>query len=507
MKTKNRLVKSSLYLTIMIILIKLAGFIKQIVVANYYGASLDTDIFFLAYGFENSITSILFSTLQITIVLIYIDELKNKGRKASSDFISTVIMTFTPIAGVIGAIIFLMSDPIAYLIGPAYNGIAHETLSQTIKLFSVVTILNPLTTVLSSVFNAENHYIKAKISTLITNIVDIVMIVLFASSIGVAARNYAFIISNLLNAVMLYVMARSLVYIHIFKFNIDDKIRKLIRLTIPIMFGNGATIILTMIDRIISSYLDEGSVSALDYSNSIYSILISFVSTALVTVLTTYFAELAAEQQTKAISDSFVKISRIVLIPMVIICSIILCLSADVIRIVYEHGQFDSYATELVSTAVIGYVIAAIFVIVKDIAIRVLYALELTKFPFYASIIGGGINIIFSILLMRIIGVLGITLGTAIAELSATIICLIYLQKSVSSFRVAMYIKRIVPIFVGGGISFGLMFMLNRIMIAFNPYFRIIIISLFGISSYCILMKILKIPELDLLIAKIKRRV
>lgn len=498
MSKSKGIFKSSLILSGVIILIKLAGMVKQMVVAGYYGTSIETDIWFLAYSFESTITEILFSTLSVTIVLIYLDEINEHGRPKASDFISSVIMTFTSIAILVSIIIIGFANPIASILGPSYVENEHEYLSRNIRTLAIVTIFSPAIMTLSSVFNAEKHFVKGKISTLISNIIDILMIVAFARLLGIEARNYAYILSSVVNVSLLVWFSKEFVKLRLLKFSLDFRLKKLIRLTVPIMFGNGTTILLTLADRIISSYLGEGGVSALDYSSSIYSILISFVSTALVTVLTTHFAEMVSRKKFNELGDQFIKISRLVLLPMVIICCMFFCLSSDVVRVLFQRGRFDAASTALVSYAVRGYIIAAVFVVVKDIAVRLLYSLELTKYPFYASIVSGVVNVVASIVLMQKLGVLGITLGTAVAEIVCTVICLNYLRKALPSFSLRSFMRSLIPYFIGGSVGVLLMFFFNLLLKDCNWAIRSCTVTILGAFIYIVILRVLNVEELKL---------
>ena len=305
-------------------------------------------------------------------------------------------------------------------------------------------------------------------------------------------------------------MTRNVIKLRVLRVKKDPRIIKLVKLTVPIMIGNGATILMTLVDRVISSYLDSGGVSALDYANSIYSILISFVSTSLATILTTYFAEYASEGKYELLKEKFINISRISLICMVLICAIVFSCSFDIVSIIFERGKFTKDSSVLVSYASKGYIIAAVFVTVKDIAIRLLYANEQTKYPFYASIISGVINIISSFLLMKVMGVLGITLGTAIAEFVATILCIMFLSKTISSFKPYKFLIECFPIIICGMITFIIMTIVGKNLVCFLPIIRVILIASLGCIIYYILLKVLKIKELnqiqESMISKIKNR-
>lgn len=506
---RNGLLLSSISASAMVILIKFIGFVKQIIVAAYYGSSLETDVFFLAYGWENTITQIAFSAIQIAALTIYLDEKNHGGEHKASLFISSVLTVFIPISIIMAAFTFGFSLPIAKVLAPKYELDDLKHLALMIRMFTIVTVCSPVITSLSTVFNAEKKFVKAQISTLLAAIIDIVMIVVFAKSYGIWARNFAFVLSNMINVVLLVLMVKKYIKVKVVKKPFDQNINRLLKLSVPIMLGNGMTLMLTMVDRTIGSFLDSGNVSALNYASSLYSILIAVVSTGLVTVLTTYFATDVSSGKIDKMVDTLQKSVRIVLVPMTLACIIAYVLSGDIIALVFQRGSFTKYAVDQTSNAVKGYIIAALFVVGKDIFIRGHYALKDTKSPVINNIASGIVNIIASIVLVKQYGVMGITMGTALAEAVAMILCIFTFKRTAnkySRFSTGLFVKSLIP-FVIAMVFTGLVafFMNDVVLCKMGRIGRVFGVSVFSCIVYLGCLKITKCKEMDYILSMVKK--
>ena len=76
------------------VITKLIGFVKQTVIANFYGATGQTDAFFLSSGFVSDTSYLICTTLSITFLSMYIDSKNNETEEKRSAFTSSVIMSF-----------------------------------------------------------------------------------------------------------------------------------------------------------------------------------------------------------------------------------------------------------------------------------------------------------------------------------------------------------------------------------------------------------------------------
>ncbi len=505
MRNSKSISKSVLIFVFGITIVKLLAFVKQIVVAYFYGSNLETDMFFLAYGFENTLTSILFASLQVSFVTLY---LETKEHNEHSEFVSRTAEIFTIIGFFVSLISVLLAFPIAKVLAPTYDDESTIELMKMIRLFSAVTLFVPIATISTSVFNSEKSFFKSQIPNILMAVFDILCIIILSSKLGIYARNLGFILSTVLSAIVSIAFLRKYIKLKPVKLSIDDKQKKLIKLTAPMMIGIGMTSIMTLFDRMFGSMLETGSVSALNYSSSLYSLMISIVSTGFVTVLTTYFSELANGEKYQELGDLTYKSIGVGLIPIVYIAIVFVTFGDTLVRLIFGHGAFNEEAITLTSQALIGYAIASIIVVVKDIVTRVFYSLGDTLYPSLINGIGCIINIGISYVLCRFYGVMGITIGTAIAETIILIFLVVRLQFKFKNFSILRVFHNSWRIILSGVIICSIIVLTKRIEL-FSSSFANVLLAFIAFVLYIILLIIFRdqyIKEIFVILKKFVKR-
>ena len=97
-KSKSRsIVGSTLQITIAVLIIKILGVLKQSIVAAFFGANSQTDVYFIATGVITSLCSVIFSAISISLLSMHSDRLIENGRTSSNNLINAVIRIFVPL--------------------------------------------------------------------------------------------------------------------------------------------------------------------------------------------------------------------------------------------------------------------------------------------------------------------------------------------------------------------------------------------------------------------------
>ena len=79
-KTKS-IVSTTIVITILTICFKLLGFVKQMVVANFFGTGPEMDAYSVAFNFVGMLSSAFIRAITISMVSIYTNCLVNKGKE------------------------------------------------------------------------------------------------------------------------------------------------------------------------------------------------------------------------------------------------------------------------------------------------------------------------------------------------------------------------------------------------------------------------------------------
>jgi len=290
----------------------------------------------------------------------------------------------------------------------------------------------------------------------------------------------------------------------------DERLKEIIILIIPVIIGAGANSLNMVVDKYIASYLEVGSVSALDYAQK----LIFFINTIVTTSVTSVVYPIMANMRHSDDNNGFINILKkailylaILLIPITIG---VMIFGKDIVKIVYERGKFTQNAVNITSLALLGYGSGIFFTGIRDILNSTLFSMGKTKITTINGIIGVIINIIFSVILSKYIGIMGIALASVIAMIVTSILLFISIMKLEKGFIIKDIIKKIGIITINS-IIMGVIIII--LVICLRNKLNSIVLLLFGtiIGSiiYFILCYLFKIEEViemkSLILKKIKR--
>ena len=265
-----------------------------------------------------------------------------------------------------------------------------------------------------------------------------------------------------------------------------------------------------IVDKYIASYLEVGSISALDYAQK----LILFINTIITASVTSVVYPLMANMRHDGDNNGFIKILKkailylaILLIPISIG---VMIFGKDIVKIVYQRGEFTEYAVYITTLAMLGYGVGIFFTGIRDILNSTLFSMGKTKITTINGIIGVIINIICSVVLSKYIGIMGIALASSIAMVVTSILLLISIIKLEKSFIIKDTIKKIGIITINS-IIMGIIIILLVIYLRdkLNSIVLLLLGTIIGSIVYFILCYLSKIEEVieirSLILKKIKR--
>jgi putative peptidoglycan lipid II flippase len=112
-----------------------------------------------------------------------------------------------------------------------------------------------------------------------------------------------------------------------------------------------------------------------------------------------------------------------------------LVLATPIVRLVYQHGNFGTGSTELVSSALFWFSFSLPFAGMNLLLIRTFFSLQKTWLPTVVSVGGLIVNLGVSLALYKPYGIPGLVIGTA-ASNAATTILLLYLLRPLLNGRI-----------------------------------------------------------------------
>ncbi|MBQ5887164.1 MAG: oligosaccharide flippase family protein, partial [Clostridia bacterium] len=208
MRKNNTVIGSATLVMAVVILSKILGFLRQTVIADAYGATLETDIYFLSSDFMISLSGAFLASLTTALVTVYIDIRTKKSKEEANTVASTMLTMFLFIGCVFILLINLFTPWIARLLESDYPPEAHNTLVQYLRIFSVTFIFTALQSIYAAVLNANNTFTPGKLYGIIYNPIAIFMVLAFAGRWGIRALIIAYFAANIIQTLLLGIWAK-----------------------------------------------------------------------------------------------------------------------------------------------------------------------------------------------------------------------------------------------------------------------------------------------------------
>ena len=413
---------------------RVLGYLRDILIAFFLGASIFADAFFVAFRLPNTFRR-LFSegTFNAAFIPSYTSakiESKKKGKVFADDvlrfllfiliFLVTIAEIFTPY--------------LVYLIAPGFV-VDEEKFQLAIELTRITfpfLLFVSLSSFFSGVLNSNNKFAAAAAAPIILNVVMIGSILIsYINSFNTAKYlSYGVTIAGVIQLIFLIYIS-----LEFYKPNIDlnfkftRKVKFFFKKLLPSIFSSGVTQINILVGTIIASF-QPSAVSYLYYADRIYQINLAIagiaVGTVSLPVLSKAFKVKNFSKVSKIQSKS-IELSLLLSIP----ASFGLLIASDqIINGLFGYGSFTMENVELTAEALKFFGLGLIAFAMVKILSNFYFARDNTKTPFYISSFIVTLNIIISLTFFNNIGFLIIPIATSISTWIGVLIYLYLLSKS-----------------------------------------------------------------------------
>lgn len=415
MKYRSGLFKNLLSVSGILIFVKALGFVKQMVIAAVFGANAETDLISLSYGFIGDAQYLLVQVLLTAVVSVYIYAKEQKQCEAQT-FASDALKVGTVASVAVSLVIFVGAQIIARFLAPTYTPEASERLGGYIRLFAPMLIPFVWIAVFHALLNANKRFIPGQLEGFYQSVIVITMVPVCASVIGVNALAVGYWLYALVSAGILGVQAHR--YFGKSRGNpfCNPYIHRLVRMIGPLLIGYGAVYINQMVDKILVSGLESGSVTAMNYA-AVLSNLVGTLTASLCAVLYAHLTEHISRGDTHKVAQLTERAALLLTVLLLPVTIVAVSHARDIVSLIYGRGAFEDTAVEKAAHALMGYSLGYIPLALREIYSRVQYGYQDTRWPTINSLIGIACNIILSIVLCPSLGVFGVTFASSLSTL------------------------------------------------------------------------------------------
>ena len=471
MSSKKNIIVPTLIMAAATFMSRIAGLIRDVVVARFFGAGMMTDAFFMAFTIPNLLRRFFGEgSLTAAFVPIYTEVFQQRGEKEAQQLANRCITMLLLIMLVVVAAGVFFSPWIVRGIGYGFGEVEGK-LQLTSQLnqimFPYIGMVSVLA-LLTGILNVRGHFFLPSLSPLFFNLAMIISALtmghlfnqpIFALAFGVV---FGGVVQLLLQfpALCRYKIKMRLN----FNFRGDIYLRKIMTLMLPGIAGVAIYQINIIVTRLLASFLPEGSVSYLYYGQRLFEFPQGIFIVSLAQAALPMMSKQVAINDNDGLRQSLAfAMSLITIFTLPAIIGLIVC-AQPIYSLFFLGGEFDVLALENTAWALICYAPGLIFVGYSRIAAQTFYALKDTRTPVMISFWTLLVNLVAGVVLMQFYGFIGLAIALTIASAVNALLLVVLLQRKVGVFvHKSLYLPIVKAI--PGCIAMGLIvvYILNQI--------------------------------------------
>lgn len=416
------------------------GFLRDMVVAAFFGAGPATDAFFVAFRIPNLLRRLLGEgSLTVSFVPIFTEYLHKKTRAEAIELANVVFTALSVILVGVSLAGVVFSPFIVTAMAPGFTKFPAQyelTVFLTRLMFPYIFFIS-LVALCMGILNTLKHFAAPALSPVILNISMILAALTLRDSFGepILALAAGVMIGGVLQLAMQWpFLVRMGVRLRpAFNFS-HPGLRKIGLLMLPAVFGAAVYQINVFVGTILASFLPRGSVSYLYYADRIVELPLGVFAIAVGTATLPSFSDQVSQGNMAEFKKTLAFSLRLILFVTIPAMIALIALREPIISVLFERGHFDATATILTARALFFYAVGLWAFSVIRVIVSAFYSLQDTRTPMKAAIAALAANIIFSLLLMFPLGHGGLALATSIASAVNVILLTVVLTRKIGSF-------------------------------------------------------------------------
>ncbi|OLE38822.1 MAG: murein biosynthesis integral membrane protein MurJ [Actinobacteria bacterium 13_1_20CM_3_68_9] len=469
----GRLARSTAFFSFATALSRIAGLVREIVAASYFGIRGPMSAFTVAFYVPNLVRSLFAdAALQPAFVPVFTELLERGERREAFRLASTLIYLVVLVLGLISALFVLAASFLMPLFAPGFTGATTDLTVGLSRVLYPILVMHGAGGIVVGVLNSYDRFGAFAISPLFWNLTIILVLVVLEPAFSEQNRIYAYAIGIVIGtAVQLAIPAFDLRNtpfrpIRSFEWR-NPKVRRVLLLMLPVSLSLGLINFNVVVNSIFGSLVDPNrGPAAIDKAFRIYQLPQGIFSVAIATVLFPTLARLAARgdyDDLRATMANGMRQIQLVLIPA---AASILVLSVPMVRLVFQRGAFTASQTDLVATALFWFAFSLPFNGLFLLLTRTFFSLQRPWVP--TAIAGGNLAVTAgaAAVLYSPFGIGGIVAATAIATAASVGLQTVILRRELGRLELGRLVWTTVRVMAASaalaGASYGVWYVLDR---------------------------------------------
>ena len=406
---------------------RVAGFVRDILIARFLGATMMADAFFVALRFPNLFRSLFAEgTLNVAFVPLFTGELQ-KGRREALEFARSVFSFLFYVLLIFTVLIEIIMPGLMFILAPGFEQISGKlALTTTLSRITFPFLLFvSLVSLLAGILNSLGRFWAAAFTPTLLNLVMIFFLLCatpfinspyapaYALSIGVTVAGVIellFLLWHIWRADFLFGLMGPVKTLG----HLSKGVKILLKKMAPGVLGSGVYQINLFFDTFFVSFVGAGAISWLNYANHLFQLPIGIIGVAIGTALLPILSKHVKAGELEEANTHLNRGLEISLAMSVASFVGLFLLAEPIIETLFQYGKFSAEDTLHTAKALRIFAFGLPAYMATKALSPFFYARGDTATPVKIAVVGVILNTLFAVVLMQFWGYAGIAAATSI---------------------------------------------------------------------------------------------
>ena len=485
------------------------------------GYPVGLDAYTAAFMVPDFMFAVLVSgALSVTFIPVF-NERWVKGNKQSAWQISSSMINFMALITMAASVlIIIFADPLMkYLIAPGLSESGHALAVSMMQVIAVNPFIFAVAAVIASIQQAVGRFMFCALAPMLYNVGIIIGTVWFTGGVnlfgwqifdgGIMGVALGVVLGSFLQLIVSAVGLAGLGFDYNFKIYWRNKgFRKVLSLLPARSVDQGMDYVVSLVEVNLASRLVDGTVRAYQQALTLHMMPINLIGVAISNAAFPQLTEYLGEGRNDLFQKDLRSLLRIIFWMALPVSVVIFFTRGYVVHFISNGG------VPLIAGILGCLVVAILFRTIYHMAARAFYARQDTKTPLYISIFSITLNIILAIVLSMVLkmGAYGLAWAQSTVAVLEVVVLLAVMNRQMPKLFDMTFVRAIFKMIIAGTIT-GVVCYIGVLVLPFryhddsffSAFPKFIIISLVSFGAYAAASKWLKLPEIDPILARLKK--
>ncbi len=420
---------------------RVLGLARDMVIAHLY-PRLVSDAFFVAFRLPNMLREMLAEgAMNAGFIPVFSDYWATRSREEAEELVSVALGAAVAVLMVVSALGVVFAPAIVRFITLEF-GPPNEKLLLAVRLARIVfpyILLIGVASLLMAVLNSLNRFFSSAYAPVLLNLSMIACAFLLRNSFAepVYAMAVGVLAGGALQILLQIPFLRRVKIPLRIRWNWKHSgLRLVFVLLAPTFFGQAVREVNVIVDTMLAWYLGEGMVSALYYAYRLVHLPLAVFGLAVATATLPAMSRLSSVGDIDGLKRTLSSGLRSVFFIMLPATTGLIVLRVPIVRLLFQHGEFDAVATENTAFALLFYSLGLFAFAGARVLSFAFYSMKDTRLPVIVAAAAMIANVALNLLLMIPLRQGGLALASSLSSLFNMALLWLLLEKRIGSLDV-----------------------------------------------------------------------